>query len=101
MAFDARRFGVAADRNNQFASRFVLFIPPVFTVHILLDVFRAPPRIDLLHRNTVWQEVYKKIQLTKMLTRAEMPGGGKKPWPQVCLNDFGFSVSSFLSEKDG
>lgn len=29
-----------------------------------------------------WQRVYKNLQLTKQLTRAEMPGGGRKPWPQ-------------------
>ncbi|KAH7708848.1 Protein MRPL-4 [Aphelenchoides avenae] len=46
------------------------------------DVFRVPPRIDLLHRNIVWQQVYRNLQLTKTLSRAELPGGGKKPWPQ-------------------
>lgn len=35
-----------------------------------------------MHRNTVWQENYRNLQLTKQLTRAEMPGGGAKPWPQ-------------------
>ncbi|CAJ0586023.1 unnamed protein product, partial [Mesorhabditis spiculigera] len=46
------------------------------------DVFRTTPRLDLLHRNIVWQQVYRNVQLTKMLTKAEMPGGGSKPWPQ-------------------
>jgi large subunit ribosomal protein L4 len=46
------------------------------------DIFRVPPRIDLLHRNIVWQQTYRNVQLTKMLTRGEMPGGGRKPWPQ-------------------
>uniref|UniRef100_A0A7E4W6C4 Large ribosomal subunit protein uL4m n=1 Tax=Panagrellus redivivus TaxID=6233 RepID=A0A7E4W6C4_PANRE len=45
-------------------------------------IFRATPRLDLLHRNIVWQENYRNLQLTKQLSRAEMPGGGKKPWPQ-------------------
>uniref|UniRef100_A0A914WZ06 Large ribosomal subunit protein uL4m n=1 Tax=Plectus sambesii TaxID=2011161 RepID=A0A914WZ06_9BILA len=45
------------------------------------DVFRAPPRLDIVHRNIVWQQNYRNVQFTKTLTRAEMPGGGKKPWP--------------------
>lgn len=46
------------------------------------DIFRHAPRLDLLHRNVTWQLNYRNLQLTKQLTRAEMPGGGKKPWPQ-------------------
>ncbi|GMR58692.1 hypothetical protein PMAYCL1PPCAC_28887, partial [Pristionchus mayeri] len=46
------------------------------------SIFRAPPRVDLLHRNLVWQQVYRNVQMTKQLSKAEMPGGGKKPWPQ-------------------
>ncbi|EFO87729.1 hypothetical protein CRE_05535 [Caenorhabditis remanei] len=46
------------------------------------DIFRATPRIDILHRNLTWQSVYRNVQMTKMLTKAEMPGGGRKPWPQ-------------------
>ncbi|KAI1732189.1 ribosomal protein l4/L1 family domain-containing protein [Ditylenchus destructor] len=46
------------------------------------DIFRVSPRLDLLHRNVTWQQNYRNIQLTKMLSRAEMPGGGAKPWPQ-------------------
>jgi len=46
------------------------------------DVFRVTPRLDLLHRNIIWQENYRNLILTKMLSRAEMPGGGRKPWPQ-------------------
>ncbi|KAK6049996.1 hypothetical protein COOONC_12498 [Cooperia oncophora] len=46
------------------------------------DIFRVPPRLDLLHRNITWQSVYRNVQLTKQLSRAEMPGGGRKPWPQ-------------------
>uniref|UniRef100_A0A914YYJ3 Large ribosomal subunit protein uL4m n=1 Tax=Panagrolaimus superbus TaxID=310955 RepID=A0A914YYJ3_9BILA len=45
-------------------------------------IFRTTPRIDLLHRNITWQQGYRNLQLTKQLSRAEMPGGGKKPWPQ-------------------
>ncbi|TKR86776.1 hypothetical protein L596_011295 [Steinernema carpocapsae] len=46
------------------------------------DVFRVAPRLDLLHRNIIWQQVYRNVQMTKMLSRAEMTGGGRKPWPQ-------------------
>ncbi|CAI5450303.1 unnamed protein product [Caenorhabditis angaria] len=46
------------------------------------DVFRVAPRLDILHRNLTWQKVYRNVQMTKMLTKAEMPGGGRKPWPQ-------------------
>ncbi|EYB96776.1 hypothetical protein Y032_0147g2603 [Ancylostoma ceylanicum] len=46
------------------------------------DIFRVSPRLDILHRNLTWQSVYRNVQLTKQLTRAEMPGGGRKPWPQ-------------------
>ncbi|CAB3398940.1 unnamed protein product [Caenorhabditis bovis] len=46
------------------------------------DIFRVSPRIDILHRNLTWQMNYRNVQLTKMLTKAEMPGGGRKPWPQ-------------------
>jgi large subunit ribosomal protein L4 len=46
------------------------------------DIFRVSPRLDLLHRNIVWQQNYRNVQLTKQLSRAEMPGGGAKPWPQ-------------------
>ncbi|CAD5214820.1 unnamed protein product [Bursaphelenchus okinawaensis] len=46
------------------------------------DVFRVTPRLDFIHKNVVWQTNYKNLQLTKMLNKAEMPGGGRKPWPQ-------------------
>uniref|UniRef100_A0A914N0G6 Large ribosomal subunit protein uL4m n=1 Tax=Meloidogyne incognita TaxID=6306 RepID=A0A914N0G6_MELIC len=46
------------------------------------DIFRVTPRLDILHRNIAWQTTYKNLVLTRMLTRAEMPGGGRKPWPQ-------------------
>jgi len=51
-------------------------------VHLHPDVFRVAPRLDLLHRNTAWQENYRNLVLTKMLSKGEMPGGGAKPWPQ-------------------
>lgn len=46
------------------------------------DVFGTYPRIDILHQNVQWQLNYKKISYDKVKSRAEMPGGGRKPWPQ-------------------
>jgi large subunit ribosomal protein L4 len=46
------------------------------------DVFSVFPRIDLLHENIQWQLKYRKINYTKQRNRAEMWGGGRKPWRQ-------------------
>jgi large subunit ribosomal protein L4 len=78
------------DHRNQFVSIPQTWVstledlesPPTEIINLHPEVFRAAPRIDLLHRNIVWQENYKNLQLTKQLSRAEMPGGGRKPWPQ-------------------
>jgi len=49
------------------------------------DVFRTFPRIDILHQNINWQNKYRSVSFIKALSRAEMPGGGRKPWPQKGL----------------
>lgn len=46
------------------------------------DVFAAPPRIDLIHRNVVWQQKYKRVSFAWTKSRSEKKGGGRKPWPQ-------------------
>lgn len=46
------------------------------------DIFSEPPRIDILHKNVKWQRMYSHIDWRWLPTRAEMPGSGKKPWPQ-------------------
>ncbi|XP_038072261.1 39S ribosomal protein L4, mitochondrial-like [Patiria miniata] len=46
------------------------------------DVFATMPRIDVLYRNVLWQRDYKRISLAKTKTRAEVRGGGRKPWRQ-------------------
>ncbi|XP_055317484.1 39S ribosomal protein L4, mitochondrial [Sitodiplosis mosellana] len=46
------------------------------------DVFAAPPRIDIIHRNVIWQQKYKYVSFAWAKTRAEKRGGGRKPWPQ-------------------
>lgn len=46
------------------------------------DVFAVFPRIDLIYENIHWQLNYRKIDYRKQLNRAELWGGGRKPWPQ-------------------
>lgn len=46
------------------------------------QIFGVFPRIDILWNNVHWQRFYKLIDYRKALTRAEMRGGGRKPWPQ-------------------
>ncbi|XP_063957475.1 large ribosomal subunit protein uL4m-like [Lytechinus pictus] len=45
-------------------------------------VFATFPRIDILHRNVLWQRNYKRISLANAKSRAEVRGGGRKPWRQ-------------------
>eukprot|EP00062_Callorhinchus_milii_P013300 gi/632961250/ref/XP_007896651.1/ PREDICTED: 39S ribosomal protein L4, mitochondrial [Callorhinchus milii] len=46
------------------------------------DVFAVTPRIDILHEVTTWQKNFKRISYAKVKTRAEVRGGGRKPWKQ-------------------
>jgi len=46
------------------------------------EIFRTKVRLDILHENIAWQDRYRCVSFTKALNRAEMPGSGKKPWPQ-------------------
>ncbi|KAH7942241.1 hypothetical protein HPB49_022267 [Dermacentor silvarum] len=45
-------------------------------------VFGVFPRIDTLHWNINWQQIYQKVDWTTTESRAERRGGGRKPWPQ-------------------
>ncbi|XP_052105446.1 39S ribosomal protein L4, mitochondrial-like [Mytilus californianus] len=45
-------------------------------------IFGTYPRIDILHNNVDWQRKYRFIDYSFARSRAEMPGGGKKPHPQ-------------------
>uniref|UniRef100_T1IQR4 Large ribosomal subunit protein uL4m n=1 Tax=Strigamia maritima TaxID=126957 RepID=T1IQR4_STRMM len=45
-------------------------------------IWGAFPRLDLLQLNMHWQLLYRRVDWSKLPTRAEMPGGGRKPWPQ-------------------
>lgn len=46
------------------------------------DIFGIYPRVDVVHQNILWQRSYKRISHAFARSRAEMPGGGRKPWPQ-------------------
>lgn len=46
------------------------------------EVFATAPRLDILHQVAIWQKNYKRISYAKTKTRAEVSGGGRKPWKQ-------------------
>ncbi|XP_019657490.1 39S ribosomal protein L4, mitochondrial isoform X2 [Ailuropoda melanoleuca] len=46
------------------------------------EVFSIAPRLDILHQVVTWQKNFKRISYAKTKTRAEVRGGGRKPWPQ-------------------
>ncbi|XP_006898899.1 PREDICTED: 39S ribosomal protein L4, mitochondrial [Elephantulus edwardii] len=46
------------------------------------DVFATAPRLDILHQVAIWQKNFKRISYAKTKTRAEVRGGGRKPWQQ-------------------
>lgn len=48
-------------------------------------VYAASPRIDIIHRNITWQRKYRWVSWAHTKTRAEVRGGGRKPWPQKGL----------------
>ncbi|XP_045495301.1 39S ribosomal protein L4, mitochondrial [Colias croceus] len=55
----------------------------LFELHPL--VYAATPRIDIIHRNIIWQRKYRWVSWAHTKTRAEVRGGGRKPWPQKGL----------------
>nr|CAG4645147.1 EOG090X0EDZ [Leptodora kindtii] len=46
------------------------------------DVFAHKPRIDILHENVRWQQVYRFVSYANTKVRSEVRGGGRKPRPQ-------------------
>lgn len=46
------------------------------------DVFAVPPRLDILYQVGIWQKNFKRISHANAKTRAEVSGGGRKPWRQ-------------------
>lgn len=45
-------------------------------------IYAATPRIDIIHQNVRWQQMYRWVSYAHTKTRAEVRGGGRKPWPQ-------------------
>lgn len=46
------------------------------------DIFNIPVRRDILHRVVRWQRAKKQQGTHKAKNRAEVSGGGRKPWKQ-------------------
>lgn len=55
---------------------------PLGLVDLHPDVFAVPARIDILHAVELWQRNYKRISHANTKVRAEVRGGGRKPWNQ-------------------
>ncbi|XP_036442481.1 39S ribosomal protein L4, mitochondrial [Colossoma macropomum] len=55
---------------------------PLGVVDLHPDVFSVPVRLDILHAVEVWQRNFKRISYAKVKSRAEVSGGGRKPWKQ-------------------
>lgn len=45
-------------------------------------IYATAPRIDIVHQNVRWQKMYRWVSYAHTKTRAEVRGGGRKPWPQ-------------------
>ncbi|CAH0555927.1 unnamed protein product [Brassicogethes aeneus] len=48
-------------------------------------VFAANPRIDIIHQNVRWQQLYRYVSYAHTKLKFEVRGGGRKPWPQKGL----------------
>lgn len=46
------------------------------------EVFAAQPRVDIIQENIEWQRKYRYVSFATTKSRAEVRGGGRKPWPQ-------------------
>ncbi|XP_032680424.1 39S ribosomal protein L4, mitochondrial [Odontomachus brunneus] len=65
-------------------------------------IFATTPRIDIIHHNVKWQRLYRWVSYAHAKTRAEMRGGGRKPWPQKGLGRARHgSIRSPLWKKGG
>lgn len=49
------------------------------------EVFATQPRVDIIYDNIEWQRKYRYVSFATTKTRAEVRGGGRKPWPQKGL----------------
>uniref|UniRef100_A0A671Q575 Large ribosomal subunit protein uL4m n=1 Tax=Sinocyclocheilus anshuiensis TaxID=1608454 RepID=A0A671Q575_9TELE len=55
---------------------------PLGVVDLHPNVFSVPVRLEILHDVEVWQHNFKRISHAKVKSRAEVSGGGRKPWKQ-------------------
>lgn len=55
---------------------------PTGTIKLNREIFGAPLRLDILQRVVVWQLDKRRQGTHKGKTRAEVRGGGRKPWRQ-------------------
>ena len=46
------------------------------------DIWRVAPQLDIINKNLVWQRRYRNVTFLKALSRSELPGSGRKIWPQ-------------------
>nr|CAG4649717.1 EOG090X0EDZ [Scapholeberis mucronata]SVE93903.1 EOG090X0EDZ [Scapholeberis mucronata] len=46
------------------------------------EIFAERPRVDIIHENIRWQNLYRFVSYANTKTRDEVRGGGKKPRPQ-------------------
>nr|CAG4645841.1 EOG090X0EDZ [Lynceus sp. MCZ IZ 141354] len=46
------------------------------------SVFASVPRMDIIHENTRWQQLYRHVSYANTKVRSEVRGGGRKPWRQ-------------------
>uniref|UniRef100_T1H643 Large ribosomal subunit protein uL4m n=1 Tax=Megaselia scalaris TaxID=36166 RepID=T1H643_MEGSC len=46
------------------------------------EIFAAQPRVDIIQENIEWQRKYRYVSFATTKSRAEVRGGGRKPWPQ-------------------
>nr|SVE92047.1 EOG090X0EDZ [Daphnia sinensis] len=46
------------------------------------EVFAERPRVDIIHENVRWQQLYRHVSYANTKVRYEVRGGGRKPRPQ-------------------
>jgi len=46
------------------------------------DIFASLPRLDVIHENIRWQQLYRNVSYANTKVRSEVRGGGRKPRPQ-------------------
>jgi len=51
-------------------------------INIHPDVFASLPRVDVLHENIRWQQLYRHVSYANTKVKHEVRGGGRKPRPQ-------------------